>query len=180
MLSMTDTVLVVIDEQDKLLPKDKNTREALLENTVKLISASRVLGIPVLVTEQNPERLGPTTEMVLEALGNVPRLGKLEFGCTRNAGFLAALKQCHRRQLLLAGVEAHICVLQTALGAKESGYSPFVVSNAVASQDSNEYAAGLRRMEQAGVEIVTTQMALFELLGAAATPEFKQLLPYLK
>lgn len=180
MLKRDAVALVVIDLQDKLMPKRAGVADAVVATTVRLVKAAQGLGIPVLVTEQNPDKLGPTTASLAEALGDTPRLGKMEFGCTANAAFREALARSGRRQLLIAGVEAHICVLQTALGAQEAGYSPFVVQDAIASLEECEQTAGLRRMERAGVEIVTAQMAIFELLGAAGTPEFRQLMPLLK
>jgi len=180
MLKREHTALVVIDIQDKLLPKREGVADALVAKTIRLVKVAQGLGIPVLVTEQNPEKLGPTTAPLLEALGDTPRMGKLEFACTANAAFTESLETVGRKQLLLTGVEAHICVLQTALGAREQGLEAFVVQDAVASLDADEQVAGLRRMERDGAEIVTTQMAIFELLGAAGTPEFRQLMPLLK
>lgn len=180
MLRRDDTALVVIDIQDKLMPKREGVTEEVVAKTVRLVKAAKGLGIPVLVTEQNPDKLGPTTAPLAEALEDTPRLGKMEFGCTANAAFRDALAATGRKQLLITGVEAHICVLQTALGAKAQGFETFVVQDAVASLDEKEQAAGIRRMERDGAEIVTTQMAIFELLGAAGTPEFRALMPLLK
>ena len=180
MLKRDDTALVVIDIQDKLMPKREGVAEEVIAKTARLVKVAKALGIPVLVTEQNPEKLGATNAALTEALEDTPRMGKLEFGCTANPAFQQALEATGRKQLLITGVEAHICVLQTALGAKEKGYAPFVVQDAIASLDEREQAAGLRRMERDGAEIVTTQMAIFELLGAAGTPEFRQLMPLLK
>lgn len=180
MLRRDDAALVVIDIQDKLMPKREGVAEEVISKTARLVKVAQGLGIPVLVTEQNPEKLGATTATLVEALGDTPRLGKMEFGCTANADFVKALEATGRKQLLITGVEAHICVLQTALGAKERGLEPFVVQDAVASLDEREQTAGIRRMERDGAEIVTTQMAIFELLGAAGTPEFRQLMPLLK
>lgn len=180
MLQAANAALVVIDVQDKLLPKREGAAESLIAKTQKLVQAATALGIPVLVTEQNPQKIGPTAAALAQTLGDTPRIGKMEFGCLNNSDFRAALEATRRRQLLLAGVEAHICVLQTALGAQEMGYVPFVVRDAIASLDPAEEEAGVRRMERHGAELVTAQMAIFELLGAAGTPEFKQLLPLLK
>lgn len=180
MLKCDNTALVVIDIQDKLMPKREGVAESVIAKAVRLVKAAQGLGIPVLVTEQNPEKLGATTAALTEALGDTVRIGKMEFGCTANAEFVRALESTGRKQLLITGVEAHICVMQSALGAKAAGYAPFIVQDAVASVDAEEQAAGLRRMERDGAEIVTTQMAIFELLGAAGTPEFRKLMPLLR
>lgn len=180
MLNRDQAALVVIDIQDKLLPTREGVTEGLIAKTVKLVQAAQGLGIPVLVTEQYPEKLGGTTAAVSEALGDTPRLGKMEFGCTANPAFRDALKASGRKQLIVTGVEAHICVAQTVFGAMDAGYQTFVVQDAIASLDATEQEAGVRRMERNGADLVTTQMAIFELLGAAGTPEFKKLLPLLK
>ena len=180
MLKRDDTALVVIDIQDKLMPKRVGVAEEVIAKTVRLVKVAQGLGLPILVTEQNPEKLGATSALLVEALGDTVRIGKMEFGCTANEEFARALQATGRKQLLITGVEAHICVLQTALGAREHGYSPFIVQDAVASVEEREQVAALRRMERDGAEIVTTQMAIFELLGAAGTAEFRQLMPLLK
>lgn len=180
MLNRDQAALVVIDVQDKLLPKRDGVADELIAKTVKLVQAAQGLNIPVLVTEQYPEKLGGTTEAVAEALGDTPRLGKMEFGCTANPAFRDSLEATGRKQLIITGVEAHICVAQTVFGAMDAGYQAFVVQDAIASLDEAEQEAGERRMERNGAEMVTTQMAIFELLGAAGTPEFKKLLPLLK
>jgi nicotinamidase-related amidase len=180
MLEIDKTALIVIDIQDKLMPNALDRRETLIARTVKLIQCARALGIPVLVTEQNPQRLGGTNARVAETLEGVARLAKIEFGCMGNEAFRDALAASGRPQLLLAGMETHICVMQTALGAREAGYEVFVARDAVASMDAEEKEAGLDRMARAGVTLCTVQMAIFEWLRAAGTPEFRSLLPYLK
>lgn len=180
MLNKKDAVLVVVDIQDILMPKSVEVVEEYLGRSVKLIRVARMLEMPVLVTEQYPERLGSTNDRVLDALGDVPRLPKLEFGCLANDAFKAALEATGRRQLLLIGMETHVCVNQTALEALELGYEVYIVRDAIVSGEKAEYKAGLARMKQAGAVPVTTDMAIFELLRKAGTPEFKAALPLLK
>lgn len=180
MLTKERAVLVVVDVQDKIFPKDDGVVEKTLDQTVKLIQVANALKVPVLVTEQYPERLGATNEKVSAFLDDVDCIPKMEFSCMANDAFLGELESLRRTQLLIVGQETQICVLQTALGAMEAGYQAFVVRDAVMSQQKQEYKAGLHRMESAGAQIVTTQMAIFELLGEAGTPEFKALLPLLK
>ncbi len=180
MLNRENAVLVVIDIQEVLLPKSEEVAAAYLDNAVKLIRAAKVLGLPILVTEQNPTRLGGTHPAVLPELEGVDRIPKMEFGCMGNDAFRAALGESARNQLLIIGMEAHVCVCQTALAALEAGYEAYVVSDAVVSTSKREYKAGMRRMEGAGAVPVSTQMAIFELLERAGTPEFKAMLPLLK
>ena len=180
MLERDKTALIVIDIQDILLPKDESVAKDFLDKTVKLIQCAHVLEIPVLATEQNPEKLGGTNSRVREALGGRAGLAKLEFSCWANAGFREAVKASGKTQMLVVGMETHICVMQTVLECLEAGYGVFVVRDALLSSRKEEYRAGLRRMESAGAEVVTTQMSLFELLRAAGTPAFRKMLPLLK
>ncbi len=163
------------------MPKDApEVVKAFLGNTGKLIETAKCLELPVIVTEQNPERLGGTNQEIAGVLGDVPRISKLEFNCAANDAFREALRATGRRQALVLGMETHICVMQTALGLKERGYEPYVAVDATVSMHEAEHKLGIRRIEQEGVRLVTTQMAIFELLRMAGTPEFKRMLPLLK
>lgn len=180
MLERDKSILLVIDIQDKLLPKDAAMAERFLAKAIKLIRSAQCLHVPILVSEQNPEKLGGTNARVSEALGDIRRTAKMEFGCMANAEFRDALAATGRRQLLATGMETHVCVMQTVLAALEAGYEVFVARDAVASMEKDEYQAGLERMSGAGAALVTVQMAVFEWLRAAGTPEFRSMLPLLK
>jgi len=180
MLNRTATTLAVIDIQDVLMPKDAAVVNVFLANLTKLIRCAQGLEIPILITEQNPDRLGRTNAAVAEVLGETPRLGKMTFSCLADNAFAEKLKQLGRNQLLITGMETHVCVMQTALDAMYAGYHPFVVRDAVLATHPQEHQAGLDRLAQAGIPLVSTQMAVFEWLRAAGTPEFKRLLPLLK
>lgn len=181
MLEKGLAALVIIDIQDKLAPKKDALREQLIANTAKLIQAAKVLDIPILITEQYPEKLGATTQPLLDLLGDTPRIGKVCFSCLAAPEFLNALKATGRSQLLLAGIETQVCVMQTTLDALTHGYQVFLPADAIASaSDKTQHKTALRRMENNGAQILTTQMTLFELLRTAGTPEFKELMPLLK
>lgn len=180
MLNRDHALLLAVDIQDKLMPHGQEAVEPFLRNAEKLIGSAKTLGLPVLVTEQNPERLGKTNSRVAAALGETPCIAKLEFSCMANSGFQGALRATGRSQCIIIGMETHICVMQTALGLKEAGFQPFVVQDGCLAAVEEEHEAGLRRMVQEGVMLTTTQMAMFELLRAAGTPEFKRMLPLLK
>ncbi|MBI5094205.1 MAG: isochorismatase family protein [Candidatus Hydrogenedentes bacterium] len=179
MIERDKTVLAVIDFQDKLLPKIP-VADAIIARAAKLIRFARELSIPILWTEQYRNGLGPTNSAIVDELDSVPALEKMAFSCVGDAAIAGALSQMGRSQLLLTGVEAHICVMQTGLQALEKGYQVFVARDAVASRVKSEYKAGLARMQRAGAELVTVEMAMFELLRVAGTPEFKKVLPLLK
>ncbi len=180
LLDREQAVLAVIDIQQVLLPKDAAVAEAYLANAAKMIRAARVTGVPVLVTEQYPERLGGTVDRIAAEIGGLPRIAKREFGCMANEDFRNALIALGRRQLLIVGMEAHICVSQTALAALAEGYEVFAAADALSSASEKEYRFGIDRMARAGVSVLSVQMAVFELLRVSGTPEFKTLLPLLK
>jgi len=179
MLDRDAVALVVIDFQEKLLPKILGA-DAVAEQGTKLIRFARELGIPILWTEQYPKGLGRTVAPVAAELESIVPIEKTAFGCLGDKAFADALAATGRNQLLLTGIEAHICVMQTALLAIEQGYRVFVPRDAVGSRFEPEYRAGLDRLERAGAELVTTEMAIFEILREAGTPDFKKALPLIK
>ncbi len=180
MLDKTTSALLVVDIQDKLMPRNPERVDVFLKRVIKLIRCVRALHIPILVTEQNPGKLGGTTDVVAAVLEDVPRHAKMEFGCLDNASFKAALRGAGRQQLLVTGMEGHICVMQTVLRALEEGYETYVVTDGVLSRDDEECRAGLARMERAGAVLATSEMVIFELLKGAGTDDFRRLLPLLK
>lgn len=178
MLDRDEVVLVVIDVQDKLLPtiKDKN---ALLERIVSLIQFARELSIPILATEQYPKGLGPTTASVSDALEKPP-LEKMAFSCMGEPKFVSALESLGRRQLLVIGIETHVCVMQTCLMALKKGYEVFLPVDAVGAHKKRHHRTALQRMASAGVTMATAEMIMFEALKVAGTPDFKKILPLIK
>lgn len=173
------TGLLVVDLQERLLPAIHN-RETVVANTVCLLETARLLRLPVFLTEQYPKGLGPTVEAVLSRAGGVRPFEKVEFSAWGAAGLPEALRQGNLRDLLLCGIEAHVCVSQTALDLLHEGWRVFVLSDAVSSRTAANREAGLRRIEQAGGVVASTEMAIFELLGRAGTAEFKQALQWVK
>jgi nicotinamidase-related amidase len=173
-----DSALVVIDMQERLVPAMQAPARTI-RNARTLILAANEVGIPVLLTEQYPKGLGPTVPEIA-ALVETPPLPKMHFACMADAGFDAAFRATGRRQAVLAGMEAHICVVQTAASLIEAGYEVFVVSDATASRTLESERACLHRLSASGVGIVTTEMVVFEWLGMAGTPAFKALLPLIR
>ncbi|MFA7692888.1 MAG: isochorismatase family protein [Candidatus Hydrogenedentales bacterium] len=180
MLEKDRSVLVIVDIQEVLMPKSAKVVSNYLFQCVKLAGAAKLLDIPILITEQNPERLGTTTEKILEVVGDVPRIPKLEFSCLANESFAAALEAYGRKQLVILGMETHVCIMQTALTAAALGYESFIARDAVVSTRKKDHDAALWRMAQGGVNIGSTEMIIFEWLRVAGTEEFKKLLPLIK
>ena len=174
MLQLESTVLVVIDVQDRLF-RVMQGREALADNLRKLISGAQVLGIPVMLTEQNPKGLGPTIPELASLLPAAKSIPKLSFSCCSEERFLRELKALNRRQVLLAGIELHICVYQTAVDLVAAGYEVQVVADCVATRLAENREVGLIRLREAGACLITTEMALFELLKTAEGDAFREI-----
>src|SRR5208283_485227 len=174
-------VLIVVDIQEKLLPPIFN-KDELVKNSGLLLHAANILKMPVVVTTQYAKGLGPVVPEIASLVGNVRSIDKLEFSCFGSNEFRSALKSLpgNRNTVLLCGMEAHICVMQTALGALNEGYLVHVASDAIGSRAEWNWRIGLDRMRAAGAVISSTEMMMYELLRCSGTPQFKELLPYLK
>lgn len=168
-LERARTALIVVDVQEAFA-KAVEGFDAVARKTATLVSGARTLGLPVIVTEQYPRGLGDTVAPVREALGDAaPRLPKTVFSAARADGFDLA----GRDQALLCGIETHVCVNQTAHDLLGRGVEVHVAADAVASRASADRALGLRKMEASGAILTSVETALFELLGAAGSDEFK-------
>jgi nicotinamidase-related amidase len=170
------TTLLVIDFQQRLMPAMDGASDAL-RNAGRLIAAAKVLGVPALVTEQNPKGLGPTVPEL--GVGDLPTLAKMDFDAARAVGFLDMLPK-DRPDILVCGCEAHVCVLQTVLGLIEGGRKVYVARDAIASRRAESRRAAVERMRGHGAGIVTTEMAIFEWLGTAADPNFRAVAALIK
>lgn len=173
--------LVVVDIQEKLLPPIFE-KERLVRNSQLLIRLAGILHIPTLLTTQYCKGLGKVVPEIASLLPESRPLDKLEFSCFGSKEFTAALKAHpgRRNTVLLCGMETHICVMQTALGALQQGYIVHVASDAVSSRAEWNWKIGLLRMRDAGAVISSTEMMIYELLRSSGTSSFKELLPYLK
>ena len=172
--------LVLIDMQERLLPAVAG-RERLLKNGLLLLRVTQLLKIPVVLTTQYRKGLGEVVPEIREAAPGIEPLDKVTFGCFWDPGFLARLAELSDRdQLLIAGVETHICVCQTVLGALEKSYAAHVISDAVGARTESNHRVGLARMERAGALASSTEMAIYELLGRSDAAAFKEMLPSLK
>jgi nicotinamidase-related amidase len=174
-----DSVLVVIDVQERLVPAMQAPARTL-RNTKTLLSAASECAVPVILTEQYPKGLGSTVPEIAAAAIGAQVIPKMHFSCMEDEGFAAAFRAIGRRQAVLVGMEAHICVVQTAASLLEEGYEVFVVSDATASRTLESEQACLARMTASGAHVVTTEMVVFEWLGRAGTPAFKCLLPTIR
>ena len=172
-LERGNTALLVVDVQERLCRAMPPARlERLINRSLALLEGARVLGLPVAYTEQYPTGLGPTIDPIRSKLGQAPRFEKVRFSSV-SADLLAALSQ--RRSVLIAGMEAHVCVYQTARDLKERGFQAYLCRDAIISRADEDREAGLALAREGGAVITTVECALFDLLGEAGTPEFRAL-----
>src|SRR4029077_8876636 len=173
--------LVVVDIQQKLLPPIFQ-KEQLVRNAQLLIRAAGILKIPTLLSTQYAKGLGSTVPEISSLLTGTEAVDKTLFSCFGSDAFCTLLKRLpgQRNALLLCGMESHICVTQTALGALREGYRVHVASDAVSSRTEWNWKIGLDRMRAAGAVISSTEMMIYELMRSSSSAAFKELLPHLK
>lgn len=179
MLEKDNTVLVVIDVQGRLAEL-MHEKDELFDNLRRLIEGAKVLGLPIVLTEQNPAGLGPTRPEVSSLIADVKPIAKLAFSCCGQKEFVDAVRITGKRQVLLAGIETHVCVYQTALDLIGKGYEVHVVADAVSSRKEFNKMIGLEKMRHAGALVTCVETALFELLRVAEGPEFKAIIKIVK
>lgn len=179
-LKLDKALLAVIDMQEKLLAAIRE-REHIAQRIELLVRAARILGVPILWTEQYRKGLGPTAASIAGAIGDAAQpIEKMSFGCFGDECAARAAALTGRNQIILCGIEAHVCVLQTALSALATGWGVFVVEDGVSSRRGLDRDVALSRMTQAGAVSVTAEMAIMELLGTADHEKFGELLPLIK
>lgn len=176
LLDRDTTVLVVIDIQEKLCrAMDGEVLGRLGKNVGILLQAAVELGIPVVMTEQYPQGLGETLPELKEAAGGAEALTKMTFSCCGEPKFLDRMKALGRKQALVVGMEAHVCVLQTVVELLDEGYVVHLVKDAVMSRSPENWTVGVETAQSAGAVVTCTEAALFQLLKCAGTEEFKKL-----
>jgi len=182
-LNREEAVLVISDVQERLVTAiHKDLYPRSLKNMQIAIEAAGTLGLPILLTEQYPKGLGKTVPEVMQALDGKDYLliEKMTFSSGRDEGFLSAVSDLNRRQVVMVGMETHVCVYQTSVDLSRAGYSLFILDDAVSSRSLHNYQSGLQALRDAGCTVVSTETATFQLLKVAATPEFKKLVSLIK
>ncbi|MDH3981917.1 MAG: isochorismatase family protein [Kiritimatiellaceae bacterium] len=179
MLKRDDAVLVFIDVQGRL-HEIMHEKEVLDGNLEKLIQCSKLLEVPIVGTEQIPEKLGATNEPFKTLLEDFPMIGKSAFSCCGEPTFIETFQSLGKRQAILVGIETHVCVYQTAIELLEQGMDVFVIADAVSSRVPENKELALQAMRDAGAKIIPTETALFALLRDAANPKFRDLLKLIK
>ncbi len=177
-INSNNSLVLIIDVQDKLVGMLKDTEAK--ESAVKLAKAAGILNIPSIITEQYPKGLGSTIEEIKIALPNAKYFEKTTFSVLKEEGFSKILNAAQKKQIIIFGIETHICVLQTAIDLLNSGYEVFVVKNACASRCEDNKETALQRLRHAGAQVVTVEMVLFELLESSKHVNFKEIQAIIK
>lgn len=173
LMKRDESLLLIIDVQERLAPVMDSPRE-VITGCSKLIGVAAQLKIPFMITEQYPKGLGATMIDLRNAAGNdCCFYPKQEFSCARNPEIMEKIKASGKKQVIIAGVETHICVLQTAIDLRDAGYEVFVVSNACSSRNPVQNVIAFQRLMRHDVDIVSTEMVIFEWLEKAGSDEFK-------
>jgi nicotinamidase-related amidase len=179
MLDIQNCCLVVVDVQGKLA-RLMHDKESLFKNIEILIQAAKILNIPILWCQQCPQSLGPTIPQIARLLTDIEPINKASFSCCGCDQFNAKLAELSRRQVLLCGIEAHVCIYQTAIDLLHKGFAVDVLADAVSSRTLENKQVALQCMSVEGAKISSTEMALFELLKTADHPHFKQIAKLIK
>jgi nicotinamidase-related amidase len=179
LLTREQTGLVVVDIQAKLFPVI-HQNERVRDNTIKLIHLAKLCNLPIVLTEQLPDKIGPTLPEIMEAMPPTKVITKDTFSCCAVDPFLQALKSDGLINVILTGIESHICVLQTCLDLLDKGYIVHVVRDAVDSRTEENWLMALNLMEKAGAVITSTETVIFQILKKAGTKEFKEMLKLIK
>ncbi len=171
--------LLIIDMQEKLVPAVEQP-DRVVANAARLMSGAARLEVPILLTEHYPKGIGPIVPALRDLAPAGAVLEKIHFDAVSEPACAERFAALDRPQAVIAGTEAHVCVLQSALGLKQAGYEPYLVIDAVSSRNATDKAAPVARLRDAGVAAVTTEMVLFEWLARGDTAEFRDLLPLIK
>ena len=179
MLRTQDCLLLLVDVQEKLLPV-MHEAEPLLASLQRLLAGAAVLGLPVVVSEQIPDKLGPTVAPLQALTTGAPTFAKQHFSCLGAPALRRHLEEIGRNQVLLAGIETHVCVYQTAVELMSLGYEVHIIADAVSSRTLRNCDLALARLQQEGVRLSSVEMALLELQELAGNDSFRLLLKIIR
>lgn len=179
LLEKANTGLIIIDVQEKLMPVMER-KQSIIENIKKLLLLSKIFNLPVILTEQYPKWLGPTLPEIIESLTVYKPISKMYFNCCDVETFNDQLNSKELKNIIVTGVESHICVFQTCASLLNKGYQVHVPRDAVGSRTDDNWGVGLELSNKAGAFITSTESVIYQILKKAGTPEFKQMLKVVK
>lgn len=176
-----NSILVIIDVQEKLIKAmEKEIIDKVIKNIVTLIEVSKILNLPIILTEQYPKGLGPTVEEIKTVLPSYNPIEKITFSAFGEEKFIQALKEKKREKILLTGIETHVCIWQSSLDFIRNGYTVFVPKDGVCSRKKMDWETGIDLIKSAGGIITTTETIIFQILRKAGTEEFKKIINFIK
>jgi nicotinamidase-related amidase len=178
-INRENTIGLVIDMQENLMPTIIENGE-IVRNSLKLLSGLKIFKIPIVVTQQNTKSLGATIPEINKMIGNFSYIEKMTFSCYREPAFIRVLNRIGKRNVIMLGVEAHVCILQTALDLLYNNFNPVIVEDCIGSSNENDKKVAVWRMRDVGSVISTSESMLYELCREAGTDEFKELLKLVK
>lgn len=173
-INKENTIGLVLDLQENIFDQ-LDEKDLFLKNTLKVIQGLRILNVPLLVTQQNTPELGNTIKEVSQAIGNFSYIEKSHFSCYREPAFIRVLNRIGKRNVVIVGAEAHICIMQTTLDLIYNNFNPVVVADSIASRKAADKKLSLWRMRDVGAVMATNESILFELCRQSGTPEYDQL-----
>lgn len=179
MLNIDNSALIIIDIQGNLAHA-MHGKEYLFKHVKQLIKGFTLLQIPILLTEQNPKGLGPTLPEIKELLPDLIPIPKMCFSCCDEKKFMDALAESGRKQILIAGIESHICVYQTAVSLLEQGYEVEIVLDSIASRFPENKKLAVKKMMDRGIKMTSVEMALFELIKTAEHESFRSIVSIIR
>ncbi|MEM4245952.1 MAG: hydrolase [Candidatus Bathyarchaeia archaeon] len=174
-----NVIILCIDFQEKLLPYIFDF-EKIVKNAIIMIKAAKILQVPIIVTEQYPKGIGRTVKPVADALGEYQPVEKVHFSCFQEEDFTSKLQKLGRENLIIMGIESHVCIYQTTREAINAGYHAYILEDAMSSRVRENHEIAVRRMISEGAIPSSVEMTIFELLKKAGTPEFREILKIVK
>ena len=179
LIERANSLLLVVDIQTAF-KKAIDDIDAIINKNIILLKTAKKLDIPIIISEQYPKGLGNTVDDLTPYAGSAKILPKMYFDCSKDEDIVAYIKGLQKKQIIISGIESHICVLQSALGLKQHGFDIFVIADACASRDDKNADLAYARLRQSGINIISTEMVVFELLEIAGNDEFKQISKLIK
>lgn len=179
LLSREGAAFIIVDVQEKLFPLISG-KDEVLKNLRRMILFAKIIGMPIILTEQYPKGLGRTIPEIKDLLPDVQPIEKVEFSCFGSEKFRESLREGNIKTLIIVGIETHICVMQTSIEGVSNGYRVCVISDATSSRNPEDKAVAVDRMRQNGIIIASTEMIIYELLRRAGTEEFREALKIIR
>jgi len=178
-MNKEDTALVIVDVQEKFVPVIRNI-DNVISNIIKLIKSFQITDVPIIVTEQYSKGLGKTISEIKNELKYYEPIEKIEFDCFDNSNFDKIINNKKIKNIVLCGIESHVCVIQTLIDGVKKGYNVYLVKDAISSRKESDFEIAVERAKQEDAKVASTEMVIFQLLEKAGSDEFKEIIEIVK